>query len=83
MGRLIDEEVALQRFIQETEASGRNFIHINIIKKLLQDIDTAYDAKKVVAELEEAKEIVKEYEKYHCSVKLDKAIDIVKAGGVK
>ena len=32
---------------------------------------------------EKKKEIVKEYEKYHYSVRLDDAIDIVKRGGVE
>lgn len=55
--RLIDADVALQRFIKETETSGKNAIHINTIKRLLQDMDTAYDVEKVVEELEEEKEI--------------------------
>lgn len=45
--------------------------------------NTAYDVDKVVEELGEKKEIVKEYEKYHYSVRLDDAIDIVKRGGVE
>lgn len=55
MGRLIDADDALQRFIKEAEASGRGCIHINTIKRLLQDIDTAYDVKKAVAEMERIK----------------------------
>lgn len=46
MGRLIDTDVALQRFIKEAETSGKGCIHINTIKRLLQDIDTAYDVEK-------------------------------------
>ena len=42
----------------------------------------AYDVDNVVEELGEKKEIVKEYEKYHYSVRLDDAIDTVKRGGV-
>lgn len=37
--RLIDADVALQRFIKETETSGKNAIHINTIKRLLQDVE--------------------------------------------
>ena len=44
---------------------------------------TAYDVEKVVAELEADTEIIKEYERYHDAVILDKAIDIVKRGGVE
>jgi hypothetical protein len=51
MARLIDADVALKRFIQETEASGKNVIHISTIKRLLQDIETAYDVDKVVEEI--------------------------------
>lgn len=52
MGRMIDEDVVLQRFIQESEYSGVNVVHINTIKRILQDIDTAYDVEKVVEQLE-------------------------------
>ena len=52
MGRLIDADHALQRFIKEAEAGGTGCIHINTIKRLLQDIDTAYDVEKVVAEVQ-------------------------------
>ena len=40
--RLIDANVALQRFIEETETSGKNVIHINTIKRLLLDMDASY-----------------------------------------
>lgn len=51
MGRLIDADIALGRFIEEAEASGKGCIHINTIKRLLQDIDTAYDVEKIVGEI--------------------------------
>ena len=53
MSRLIDEKTAIQRFIQETKDSGKDVIHINTIKRLLQDVDTAYNVEKVVEALEE------------------------------
>lgn len=52
MARLIDADVVLQRFIQESEYSGVNVVHINTIKRLLQDIDTAFDVEKVVEEID-------------------------------
>lgn len=55
MGRLIDEKTAIQRFIQETKDSGKDVIHINTIKRLLQDVDTAYDVEKVVEQIKNKK----------------------------
>ena len=49
----------------------------------IDNTPTAYDVEKVVAELEEETEIIKEYEQYHYAVRLDKAIDIVKRGGAE
>lgn len=54
--RLIDADVVLQRFIWESENSGVNVVHINTIKRILKDIDTAYDMEKVVEELENIKD---------------------------
>ena len=95
--RLIDADVALQRFIKETETSGKNAIHINTIKRLLQDMDTAYDVEKVVEELGKEKEIHTEHYKIslykdYSEIKqryeqiqgvIDKAIDIVRKGGME
>lgn len=50
--RLIDADVVMQLFIQESEYSGVNVVHINTIKRILKDIDTAYNVDKVVEELE-------------------------------
>ena len=83
MGRLIDADIALGRFIEEAEASEKGCIHINTIKRLLQDIDTAYDVEKVVAELEEEK-----FDMDNCrydvdlNTTIDMAISVVKRGGV-
>lgn len=54
---------------------------IGLYEKVL-DIPTSYNPEKVVEELGEKKEIVKEYEKYHYSVRLNDAINIVKRGGI-
>lgn len=92
--RLIDADVALQRFIKETETSGKNVIHINTIKRLLQDIDTAYDVEKVVEELEEHKTQYGKLQFAHNDANIvsvyvgkeqaiDCAIDIVRKGGEK
>lgn len=92
--RLIDADVALQRFIKETETSGKNAIHINTIKRLLQDMDTAYDVEKVVAELEEHKTQYGKLQFAHNDANMvsvyvgkeqaiDCAIDIVRKGGVE
>lgn len=82
--RLIDADDALQRFIKEAEASGRGCIHINTIKRILQDIDTAYDIEKVVAELEKekAKSIYDSDSVIDVKSAYRKAIDIVRKGGV-
>lgn len=85
MARLIDADDALKRFIQETEASGKNAIHINIIKRLLQDIDTAYDVEKVVEALEKAKFLMSPENEGHYAdngLFLEDAIEIVRKGGV-
>ena len=85
MSDLISRSEALQRLIQETVDSKNNLIHINTVKRLLQDVDTAYDIDKVVEELK------KRSKEYNSGVRLhgkpeemctDEAIEIVKQGGV-
>ena len=51
MSDLISRSKAVQRLIQETVDSKNNLIHINTIKRLLQDVDIAYNIGKVVDEL--------------------------------
>ena len=94
MARLIDADVAMQRFIQESEYSGVNVVHINTIKRLLQDIDTAYDVEKVVECLEEKVELAHKryvdcpvnspcYERYRTQYNERRmCLDIVEGGGV-
>ena len=76
MGRLIDADVFVKY------ANERLDLFADDLIQMINEQPIAYDVSKVVAELEEEKEIVKEYDKYHCSVRLDKAIDIVRKGGV-
>ena len=81
MNDLINRDEAIQRFIKEARNSRSNSIHINTIKRILQDIDIAYSIKKVIKELEQ------HYNDgsvicgltYNDAIK--KAIEIVKAGG--
>ena len=75
MGRLIDAD-KFKVYLQEYLGYGHAIPWVDAQP-------TAYDVEKVVKQLEEEKEIVKEYDKYHCSVRLDKAIDIVRKGGVE
>lgn len=75
MGRLIDADIALERFIKEAENSGKGCIHINTIKRILQDIDTAYDVEKVVEQIHE--------ELFVFDIPNDICDEIVKRGGVK
>lgn len=84
--RLISESTTMERFIQETQNSGKDMIHINTIKRILSDIDTAYDVKKVVAELEKTrKEVTRWDSDKHYIYKEgvdwmgEKAVGIVKA----
>ena len=53
MSDLISRSEAVQRIIKETVDSKNNLIHINTVKRLLQDVDTSYDIDKVVEQLEE------------------------------
>ena len=87
--RLIDANVVMQRFIQESEYSGVNVVHINTIKRILKDIDTAYNMEKVVEELESLRIDKSNYfgvlnvvaEKYdRANEMLNDAIDIVRKG---
>lgn len=97
MNDLISRSEAVQRLIQETVDSKNNLIHINTIKRLLQDVDTVYDIGEVVEELKQQAEQYRhrafEVENKGCSTMADKyygkqcsyehAIEIVKQGGVR
>lgn len=80
MDDLISRSKAVQRLIQETVDSKNNLIHINTIKRLLQDVDTAYNIGKVVDELElHSFEFGTDTLPAHY-VRLNDSIEIVKAG---
>ena len=89
MSDLISRSEALQRLIQETVYSKNNLIHINTIKRLLQDVESAYDIDKTVEELESFAKLAEDrwvngtskhaYQEHKCWVK---AIEIVKQGCV-
>ena len=96
MSDLISRSKAIQMLIQETTDSKSNLIHINTVKRLLQDVDTAYDIDKVVEELENNSFITVKQEEVQTKRKdiqsyiavekevvlLKDAIEIVKQGGV-
>lgn len=63
MSDYISKEVTMQRFVKEIEQSRRDCIHINTIKRLLDDIDTLDEKEiirkafeRVVEQLTESKE---------------------------
>ena len=51
---LISRSEAFQRMVEETEQSGKNYIELSTIERLLNDVPTAYRPKKVMKQLEEA-----------------------------
>ena len=96
MSDLISRSEAVQRLIKETVDSKNNLIHINTVKRLLQDVDTSYDIDQVVDELENNSFITVKNEEVQTKRKdiqsyiavekevvlLKDAIEIVKNGGV-
>ena len=82
MSDLISRSEAIQRFIQETVDSKSRLIHINTIKRLLQDVESAYNVDKVIEELElHSFELGTDTLPVHY-VRLNEAIEIIKQGGV-
>lgn len=89
MDDLIRREDAMQRFLDEVQQSGKDHIHINTIKTLLDDVDVAYNVDKVVEQLENARQKYQRLCKEQ-GEKEDEAMNIhyrgitaiVKAGGV-
>ena len=82
MSDLISRSEAIQRFIQETVDSKSRLIHINTIKRLLQDAESAYNVDKVIEELElHSFELGTDTLPVHY-VRLNEAIEIIKQGGV-
>lgn len=76
MGRLIDAGLVLANL------SGRleNMKDYDAVKDVINNMPTAYDVDKVVAQLEEYRE---EMEQFKCGEMLSDMIEVVKAGGVE
>ena len=80
MGRLIDRNVLLE-FVKEELKQDRPYdLKIRNIQRFIEDMPTAYDIEKVVAELEREKA---EWCSAKCLYIFRKAIEIVRKGGVK
>lgn len=93
MSDLISRSEAVQRLIRETVDSKNSLIHINTIKRLLQDVESSYDIDKVVKELKELKmryfltiantgDEKSDFAYENVGNALDGAIEIVKQGGI-
>lgn len=72
MGRLIDADALIKEYPQ---ASG--------LKLVIENVPTAYDVEKVMAELEETKVNTDTVESRHHNMIIDICADIVKRGGVE
>ena len=60
MDDLIRREDAMQRFLDEVKQSGKDHIHINTIKRLLDDVDVAHNMDKVEKYFEDKINAVKQ-----------------------
>ena len=77
---LIDAN-ALKKDLESCTLSNGTLVNTNAVLYLLEEYPTAYDVDKVVEQLEETKAYML-YENMNADVKwVDKAIEIVKAGG--
>lgn len=83
MSDLISRSALLKEFSEKTPF-GCGTIGIKFVDELIKAQPTAYDVKKVVAELEEAKGNSPETEEdwNYCGA-IDEAIEIVKRGGIE
>lgn len=78
--RLIDVD-ALKKDLESVTLSNGTLLSTNIVLLLLDKYPTAYDVDAVVEQLKETKAYML-YENMNADVKwIDKAIEIVKAGG--
>lgn len=77
MDDLITRKDAMQRFLKEVRQSGKDHIHINTIKRLLDDVDVAYNVDKVVEQIK-----THNYSDGIGWLALTEVTTIVKAGGV-
>lgn len=79
--RLIDAD-ALKKDLKSVTLSNGTLVNTNAVLYLLEEYPTAYDVDKVVEQLEETKAYML-YENMNADVKwFNKAIEIVKGGGV-
>ena len=77
--RLIDAD-ALKKDLKSVTLSNGTLVNTNDVLYLLEEYPTAYDANKVVEQLEEYRE---EMEQFGCGSMLADMIEIVKGGGVE
>ena len=91
---LISRSEAYQRMVEETEQSGKCYIELSTIGRLLNDVPNAYNVKRVVKQLEEELKRA-DKEKERCleespllfdiakgySIGISNAIDFVRNGG--
>lgn len=75
MGKLIDADPVLDNLSGRLE-SMKDY---DAVKDVINNMQTAYDLDKVVAQLEEYRE---EMEQFKCGGMLSDMIEVVKAGGV-
>lgn len=75
MGRFIDDGLVLANLSGRLE-SMKDY---DAVKDVINNMSTAYDVDKVVAQLEEFRE---EMEQFKCGGMLSDMIEVVKAGGV-
>ena len=81
--RLIDAD-ALKKDLKSVTLSNGTLVNTNAVLYLLEEYPTAYDPDKVVEQLEELrKECEDTLQEYDPNYFIDKAIEIVKGGGVE
>jgi hypothetical protein len=81
--RLIDAD-ALKKDLKSVTLSNGTLVNTNAVLYLLEEYPTAYDVDKVVEQLEELrKECEDPLQEYDPNYFIDKAIEIVKGGGVE
>lgn len=82
MGRLIDAD-ALKKDLKSVTLSNGTLVNTNAVLYLLEEYPTAYDVDKVVEQLEELrKECEDPLQDYDPNYFINKAIEIVKGGGI-
>ena len=81
--RLIDAD-ALKKDLRSVTLSNGTLVNTNAVLYLLEEYPTSYDVDKVVEQLEELrKECEDPLQEYDPNYFIDKAIEIVKGGGVE